>query len=159
MSRLALLAAAALVACNGNGDLTPPSGVAANCGSAAPVITEIEIEEGDPFTLSNGDSVPGLFVNAKVTDADGDLHWYEMKVWFDEEIDGVVSGEGGYYETYGTRGDLDCGVELTEVPLRIAVNGYPPAGQEMEVGIIVYDDMGNPSNDGVPMVQQFTSPE
>ena len=154
----ASLAPLALAACTGNGSLTPPSGVAANCGDSPPVITELEVEEGDPFTLSNGNIVPGLFVNAKVTDADGDLHWYEMKVWFDEVIDGVVEPEGNYYEAYGPRGDLDCGVEITEVPLRIAVNGYPPQGQPVEVGVIVYDDMENPSNDGVPFVVEFDSP-
>ncbi|MFT6144117.1 MAG: hypothetical protein ACJAZO_001720 [Myxococcota bacterium] len=147
------------VACGGNGDLMPPMGVSADCGTNAPVITELEIEEGDPFTLSDGSQAPGLLVNAKVTDADGDLHWYEMKVWFDEEIDGIVAPEGTYYESYGPRGDLDCGVQQTEVPLRVAVNGYPPRGQQVEVGVIVYDDMETPSNDGVPFVVEFTSPE
>ena len=155
---LSCLAAMLLTACNGNGDLTPPSGVAANCGSSEPVITEVELEESDPFTLGNGSVVPGLLVNAKLTDADGDLHWYEMKVWFDDVIDGEIDTTQPYYEAYGTRGDLDCGVSLTEVPLRVAVNGNPPANTEVEVGVIVYDDMGNATNGGEPTIIAFVTP-
>lgn len=159
MVRTPLIFALALAACTGNGSLNPPAGVQANCGDSAPEITELELEEDEPFTLGNGTEVPGLYVNAKVSDADGDLHWYEMKVWFDTIIDGTIDTSADYYEAYGPRGDLDCGVLSTEIPLRIAVNGNPPAGQEVEIGIIVYDDMLNPSNGGEPYIEVFTTPE
>lgn len=146
----------ALVACQGT-DLVAPDGVAAACGDSAPVIEALLVEEGDPFVIG-GEEVPGMFVNVTVSDADGDLHWFEMRLWWDDVIDGAVEPGPGYYEAYGPRGDLDCDVQRTQVPFRIAVNGQPPANRDIEVGVIVYDDMHNPSNEGVPVVQAWRTP-
>ena len=43
-------------------------------------------------------------------------------------------------------------------PLRVAVNGNPPANTEVEVGVIVYDDMGNATNGGEPTIIAFVTP-
>lgn len=147
----------ALAACHGT-DQVAPDGVAANCGDNAPVVADLVVEESEPFTIGD-EQVPGIFLNTVVTDADGDLHWYELRLYWDDQVDGTVATDGFYYEAYGARGDLDCGVEQTEVAVRIAASGAPPAGRTVEFGVVVYDDMEHASGDGAPFVVEFDVPE
>ena len=155
---VAVVCTLALTACGPGGDgsksgIEIPAGVAADCGGAEPEIIEFTVTERAPVA-----GYPAIEFKVDTEDADKDLHWYQLRVWFDDEIDGVVSTDGYYYEQAQTNVDIVCNTPRVTLRMGVAIAGRLEQDEEYEFGAIVYDDMLNPSNGGEPVVQVFTTP-
>ena len=88
-------------------------------------------------------------------DVDGDLHYYTMRVWYDEVVDGAVDTSGEPFEVSGTLGD-ECEVATSDVAMLLCVTGNPPFAADLEWGAILMDDEDNAS---ALAVQPFTTPD
>lgn len=125
------------------------------CDGTAPVLTDLVVEGMIyPFEVE----APALVVSATATDADSDLHRMDVRVWWDDVVDGVVdtSGEGtaaGYY----TFDSDPCATAQATYGLAFEVDGtrfdYATA---YEFAAEVYDDAGLVSGQ---LVAHGVSPE
>lgn len=172
IARLAALGTLlALTACTdgsddtGNNDDVPIPTGRTDCGDTPPEISNLVIQAGEPDEFETSDGIKCLAtveITASVTDVDGDLHYYVMDMWWDGVVDGRVLAEGPKSRIEGTLGD-DC--EVSDVPgitMRLGIAGggttSPAFETETEFGIIIEDDAGNATNDGVPQVVSIVTP-
>lgn len=154
---------AVLGACNGEDAeetdaITAGDGASAECGSTPPVIEELVVSDAGMSTGDEcGDSIrPMIRVQANSSDADGDLHYWTLRVWWDDVIDSQESGE--YAEVGGTSGE-DCRVSTAQLAMKLCVTGDPPFSTPMEFGAVLFDDEDNASNGGEPIFATFTTPD
>jgi hypothetical protein len=139
-----------------------PRGRGDDCGETNPVIQELTVAVTDPqiYETSQGPRcLPTVSITVVPFDEDGDLHYYLMDVWWDDEIDGVVAPQGPFQRIEGTIQGEEC--EVTSVPgitMRLGIGGSPPYETEIEFGVVIEDATGNRSNNGVPMVQPVVTP-
>ena len=160
---LMLAVLAVLSACKGEGeDQTDPieagNGASAECGLTPPVIEELVVSDAGMSTGDAcGDSIrPMIRVQANSSDQDGDLHYWTLRVWWDEVIDSQESGE--YAEVGGTSGD-DCAVSTAQLAMKLCVTGNPPFSTSIEFGAVLFDDEDNASNGGKPVFATYTTPD
>ena len=131
------------------------------CGETDPVIDNFTVEYGGMRDYDEG-TFPSLALKVDVSDEDGDLTYYEYRVWWDSEIDGAVETSGYYAETYGTVDGDDCEVNSVSLTMYLGLAGgskSPPYSTELEFGAIVRDDKTNESGGGAATVQVFTTPD
>lgn len=156
---LAALTIVLFGACSPGGDgqrsgVTLPDGARADCGTNPPQLDDLWIEtpevEADP---------PVVVIAAAVLDLDEDLHWYNMRVWWDDEPDGAVSTEEPYLEIYGRLSEEPCSVASTTLRMRITVTGGLPRGEEVEFGVLIEDDAGNQSDGGALAIVSTVTPD
>jgi hypothetical protein len=149
-----LLALTAVVACGGGDD----SGTTFDevCGIAAPVVQSVSVIDCGMHTFEEEGEVPGLLVEAVVTDADGDLSSYGMQVFWDEELDGEVTIEVDYYVVLGTfEGAPRCQVAEATLAMWIGITDLadsPAFGIETELGVVVLDESYNTSGEPVELI-------
>ena len=148
----------AVVACGKGGDgsrsgVDLPDGLAGECGDSAPEILDFTITTAD---LSETQSWIRLVVD--VEDADSDLNYYEMRVWFDDAIDNSIDTSTSYYEIYGTLSEEPCSLPRTTLTMQMAVSGGLPDDRDVEFGVQVFDDMGHSTNGGEPEIVVFHTP-
>ena len=170
MNKWLFLAGLMALACNGGtdddsgkGDDAPiPDGPGdKGCGETAPVINSFTIEDAGMREFDEG-TFPTLGLTVDVSDEDGDLTYYEYRVWWDETLDGVVATEGFYSETYGTVDGDDCEVNSVKLTMYLGIAGgqnSPPYSTELEFGAVVRDDKSNESSGGDAVVTTFTTPD
>lgn len=131
------------------------------CGETPPSIDQFTVtyqgmSEGDAC----GDEIhPLIRIETVASDADSDLTYWTLRVWYDDTIDGQVAAEGEYFEVFGTLSDEECDVANATVAMLLCVTGNPPYSTELEFGAVLMDDSDNKSNDGVTVVQVFTTPD
>ena len=136
---------AVLAACKGGGDDTVPiiadSGGGDDCGSTPPVIEALTIEDGG---MSEGDACgaeirPRVKISADMHDDDGDLSYWEMRVWWDEAIDASVDTSGAPQTVHGTVGE-ECSVHDLTASMLLCVNGSGvPFDTDLEFGVVILD--------------------
>lgn len=149
MTRLPLFALS-LVACAGGGDFEAPGPANSDCGDTAPVIDELVVEQGDGMGDYNS-----VRITANVSDADFDLHWYMMRVWYSEDETESADMVGEYLEIAGDAGDALCNTQAAALRMQIGVTGNPPDDTDMWWTTVVYDDQENPSE---PVTSFFRTP-
>lgn len=158
-----------LLACAGDGDdgsskddaPIPDGPGSKTCGETNPEIDAFTIEYVGMRDFDEG-QFPTLGLTIDATDEDGDLDYYEYRVWWDDVIDGVVSTEGFYAETYGTVDDDECSVSRVSLTMYLGIAGgekSPPLSTELEFGAVVRDNKSNESSEGTPVIQVFTTPD
>jgi hypothetical protein len=161
---LLAFAAVALAACKGEEpvDTDPITATTGNpaCGETDPVVEALTItndgmSEGDQC---GGTSRPQVRIETDGHDDDGDLHYWTLRVWWDEDVDGVVDPHTAYQEVHGTAGD-DCTVDDLTSAMLLCVNGNPPFATELDFGVVLIDALEHKSNGGEPIVQSFTTPD
>ena len=171
MKKWFLLAGLVAMACNGGTDddsgkdddapIPDGPGDKNGCGETDPVIDNFSIEYAGMRDFDEG-TFPTLALTVDVSDEDGDLTYYEYRVWWDETLDGVVATEGFYSETYGTVDGKDCEVNTVKLTMYLGVAGgqnSPPYSTELEFGAVVRDDKSNESGGGTAAVATFTTPD
>lgn len=131
------------------------------CEGTAPEITELFVGNyGELYPFETGDA-PALQVAATGTDADSDLHRMDLRLWWDDVVDGAVdtSATGtaaGYYAmdpdpcataeaTYGIVFEVDNNRFLFGTAYEFAAVIYDDAGLESAMFI---DDGVAPNEDG-----------
>lgn len=130
-----------------------------DCGETPPVVELVTIEDGGLHDFE-GTMLPTIKISADTTDADGDLHYYEMMVWWDLVVDGQVEAEGTPLNTYGTLSDTDCSVDDVTLSMIMGLRGGdPPYSTEVEFGVRIYDDLMHESNEGELATASFTLPD
>ena len=156
MTRVTLhtMATLAMVACGGP-DLEAPGAANDACGDSAPVIDVLTIEPGDLLQGASGTDYSSVSITANASDPDYDLHWYAMRVWYDEDEEVSSSMTGEYLEIWGDAGDGVCNTQAAVLRMQIGVTGDPPADTPFFWTVVVYDDQENPSE---PVTQAFTTP-
>lgn len=152
---------AVLVGC-GSDAATDEVGASAECGDAAPIIETLTVVDAglsDPATSATcGDTpTPRVRAQAHATDADGDLHYWSMRVWWDVTIDGVVAEDAASAEVYGEVGDA-CEVAQADLGVVLCVAGDLPSGREVEFVATVADDEAHVSARDASPVAVFTTP-
>lgn len=128
------------VACSGSDDFVAPGSASADCGDNPPVIDVLTVEEGDAL----GDGVPSVRITANAIDPDYDLHWYQMRVWYDEDQATSEAMTGEYFEIYGYSGE-DCNTQAAALRMQIGITGNPPEDTDMWWTVVVYDDQEHAS--------------
>ena len=113
------------------------------------------IEPGDLLQGASGTDYSSVSITANASDPDYDLHWYAMRVWYDEDEEVSASMTGEYLEIWGDAGDGVCNTQAAVLRMQIGVTGEPPADTPFFWTVVVYDDQENPSE---PVTQAFTTP-
>ena len=141
-----------LGACNGADDTDTPGPTGDRhdevCGDAAPLIESLTITDNGPTEFGSGDNAhtwPAIRIEAQASDADGDLDWYTVQVWFDGLPDGDIDTTEEPFELTTSISEEDCSVPLATVGTIMAVNGEPPPAVELEFGVVVIDAEGHAS--------------
>ncbi|MCO4744136.1 MAG: hypothetical protein KC912_05070 [Proteobacteria bacterium] len=154
MTRALVTLSLLLVACNGD-DLEAPGPANDGCGDTPPVIDLLTIELGDELQGSGDATYNSVRLTANVSDADFDLHWYTMRVWYDEDEDVSASMEGEYLEITGEAGTAECETQAAVLRMQVGVTGNPPEDTDLYWTVMVYDDQDTPSD---PETQLFATP-
>ena len=141
-----------------DGALSADDGAADECGATPPEIEALVISDAG---MSVGDECgseirPMIRIQANGSDADGDLHYWTLRVWWDETVDNQVSGE--YQEVFSTVGE-ECSVHTAQVAMLLCVTGDPPFETLLEIGAVLMDDQDNESGAGTPTFGTFTTPD
>ncbi|MFK7926623.1 MAG: hypothetical protein AB8H79_00425 [Myxococcota bacterium] len=174
MARVWLVMGMILAGCNGagdgaddgTGDPPDPIGRGECSNDGAPTFT-LQASAAEPQLYETSEGIrclPTVRIEARdVEDVDGDLTFYEMEVWFDGVIDGRVLQEGIKLQTKSAVDGDDCKVpSLPGIGMNIGIAGggttSPAFNTETEFGVIVQDDNGNSSNDGVTQVVSVVTP-
>ena len=152
---LTLLASACAPGGDGSSSGIPiPTGSASGCGDAAPIVTNLAIEDGGARPTGG----VTLLTRVTATDNDGDLHYYTLRLWWDDVVDGVVDTSQPYNEVYGELSENGCSVPQAMLTMSLTTTGTPPFDTELDFGVLVYDDEGHASDDGVPSVVSYRTP-
>ncbi len=119
----------------------------ADCGSTAPVIESVTIENGGMAETPDG-MAPSVLVTVVATDADGDLHELIADVYADQTIDGSVESNGSPFEpSVLSTGEAACSVTELGLTLQLAFpegRGFE-LGTPVELGVVLSDALGNAS--------------
>lgn len=141
-----------LAACSGGEDKatdtepgTPGTGDR-DCAGEAPVIESVTIEDYGLYEFESG-TYPAILITASITDEDGDLDYYEMQVFYDDEVDDSIDTSEDAAEVGGIPdGAEECEVDALEAGMVLAVNGNPPYETRLEFGVRVSDYNGDTSD-------------
>lgn len=131
-----------------------PAGVAADCGDSMPVIDSLVVEDGGIYEFPSG-AWPSILLHTEDSDPDGDLHYYALRVFYDEEVDGVVATDGEYTEVSGWLSAGECQIEHPTISMRLAVTGSPPFDTLLEIAVVLLDDLDHASE---PAITTFRTP-
>ena len=66
---------------------------------------------------------------------------------------------GSYVEVYETLADDACTIGDADVGLILCITGNPPYETDVEFGVVIYDQKGNPSNGGAAFIATFRTPD
>lgn len=156
---------ALLLGCSGGKDTAdtsepPAPGTSGNqdCGDTPPAIEDMVISDYG-FFQCEAVEWPSILIQTQVSDSDGDLTYYTKQLWWDTTIDGVVDPSGSPLESQKTLSETPCSTSQADLGLILCITGAPPYSTEVEFGVVVFDADGNPSNNGVPTVATFTTPD
>ena len=151
MRRLILVSTLTLFGCGKEGD-TGGSGDGTTlgasgdgdeeCDSAAPVVTNLTCEnDGSRVDLEGVGEVPVLTFAMDVDDEDGDLHRYQLELYYDETIDGEVLDAGSPYTptTSTVDGAEECETFTLGLSFRAPIPGVPAPSTRYEWGLLVRD--------------------
>ena len=157
MNRLMLVSALTLFGCGKEGD-TGSSGDGTTldatgdgdeeCDSSAPVVTNLNCEnDGSLANLEGVGEVPVLTFTMDVDDDDGDLHRYQLELYYDETVDGEVLDAGSPYTptTSTVDGAEECETFTLGLSFRAPIPGVPAPSTRYEWGLIVRDANTTPS--------------
>ncbi len=154
-----------LIACGGKEESAegpaPPAPVPSDeveCGDNGPTVEALTITDNGFFSCE-AQSWPSALLLAEVSDPDGDLTFYTYRVWWDTVLDGAVDTGGSYVEVYETLADDACTIGDADVGLILCITGNPPYETDVEFGVVIYDQKGNPSNGGAAFIATFRTPD
>ena len=139
-------------------DVPIPKSSQDECGDTDPLLVDLRIEDGG-LKQYEQDVYPSIMIWADLTDEDSDLHYYTLQVWYDDVVDGFVNTSSTPQEVRGTLSSTECSVASTSVAMQLAVTGNPPYQTEVEFGVIAYDNLDNPTNNGNPTIETFVTPD
>ena len=162
MTRLTLLTTLVLAAACGKDepaeetdppDLNNTDDTASTCAGTPPIVAAVECENTgvkDHYETGEPTVTMGLWVD--VTDEDGDLTQYEMLIYFDSTIDGVV--DPATATAFNPLTDSVNGNECEVTSARLGINMYLQGGEpffdtEYEWGVVVRDANGVASELGM----------
>lgn len=129
-----------------------------DCGDTPPRFDSIAVSDADTITIK-GEERRAVQVAAQVDDDDGDLHVHRVLVWYDEFIDGAVSGVPKVDIDVNLSPDKPCEVDFATLGALIPMgDGDVPFGTELEWGMVIYDAAGNPSDGGIAKLTVFRTP-
>ena len=104
-----------------NGDNT------SGCGGTAPEILELSCENTGLKTHPDWGELPTFKIKATVTDADGDLNYYQMFVDIDGTLDGMEDeNDTELNPVEGAVNNEQCGVFDASLSVTIFLNGTMP---------------------------------
>ncbi len=147
-----------LVACGLTTDgVTDDTDAADSCGDAAPEFGEITLADLGTRTVG-GEDRRVIAIQAPATDADGDLHTYTAKLWYDTFEDGEVATNFNA-EVTAEVSDRACEVPSADVGIAVPLGDDVPFDAQVEFGLVVEDAAGNAANGGVPVIVVFRTPE
>jgi hypothetical protein len=144
-----------------------PGDTLPDCGDTPPAFsTELQVADKGTQTFQGAEK-RAVQVSAGVTDADGDLFTYTVRIWYDTLVDGKFSQAQPQVTLTVPLGDPDAGSDTAQ-PCRFdeAVagayvpmgEGDVPMGETVEFGLVIADSAGNPTNGGEPLIGTFTTP-
>ena len=115
-----------------------------DCGGTAPVVQEVVCEyPGMQYSENDGEILPVVNINIRVTDPDGDLTSYELTIEVDAEMDGVVSQNARSYELSGETSDGICDTDESNLGIDLYLKGgFPYHSTEYEWYFVVKDASG-----------------
>jgi hypothetical protein len=113
------------------------------CEGTAPVLTELVISNGGIQDFEGEDS-PSMVVAATGTDADSDLHRMDLRLWWDDVVDGAVdtSATGTAAGYYAMDPDPCATAEATYGIVFEVDNNRFLFGTAYEFAAVIYDDAG-----------------
>lgn len=172
---MAMMGMLAFVACNGDGgggDDDTGSGIpnpdgGRECEVDHSPTFQLEAMAGEPQRYETDEGIkclPTVVIRAiNVEDLDGDLNFYKMDVWFDGTVDGRVLPEGTKSRVQQRVEGDDCEVDqLAGIGMSLGIAGggtSSPAFETVtEFGVVVIDEAGNESYEGVPQVISVETP-
>jgi hypothetical protein len=119
----------------GGGEGTP------ECGGEAPVITQIQCSSPGVREYEQGEEHPTLKLSIFVEDADADLSYMEVEIYYDKEIDGAVSTQDpNFAPLIVNLSDDVCDEPSATNNIDIAINGTDPQWNlPYEWGVVVRD--------------------
>jgi hypothetical protein len=121
------------------------------CGSTAPDVVEVHVSDCGLHTFPDDEGThPGLLIEAQVSDPDGDLQSYGMRIFWDDVVDGVVEPTGPFYDLQGAFDDAErCEVFEATLGMWVSVtknDDTPEFGAETELGVVVEDEVPRESD-------------
>lgn len=132
----------------GDGAVLPGGGEAGDgaevCAGTPPVIEEFRCEASGLRDDETGAPTPTLTLWALTSDADQDLSAYTVNIYFDEEVDGVVSeADPVFSPVFGTLSNSTCTTGEAQLGAILLIKGgNPKLNTEYEFGVTV-EDAGN----------------
>lgn len=114
------------------------------CGGTPPVIEELRCENSGLKPDEVGNPTPTLTLWALSSDADADLSYYTLNVYFDDVVDGVVSTDDpAFSPVEGSVSDGTCSTPEAQLGAILLIKGgNPELNKEYEFGVTVVDVAG-----------------
>ena len=114
------------------------------CGGTPPVIEELRCETSGLQSDEVGNPTPTLTLWALTSDADEDLSYYTLNIYFDDVIDGVVSTDDpAFGPVEGSVSNSTCSTPEAQLGAILLIKGgNPELNKEYEFGVTVVDVAG-----------------
>ncbi len=113
----------------------------AECGGAAPIITDVQCSADGLKEFEQGSELPTLLMSMFIEDEDADLNVMEVTVYFDDVVDGTVSTQDPEYPPIVVSLSQEtCNEPEATVNITTFINGVSPRfNQAYEWGMVVRD--------------------
>lgn len=114
------------------------------CGGTPPVIEELRCENTGLQPDEVGNPTPTLTLWALTSDADADLSFYTLNIYFDDVVDGAVSTDDpAFSPVEGAVSESTCTTDEAQLGAILLIKGgNPELNKEYEFGVTVEDVAG-----------------
>jgi hypothetical protein len=124
-----------------------------SCGGAAPVIDGLLVENAGLQDLDGEGESPTVLLTISMSDEDEDLQPFQVDLWWDDVVDGVVdpaTAELLTFEPYTLDGYAPCDVAAVNFGVNLEVDGGRyDYGASYEFAAVVTDAAGLASQPGL----------
>ncbi len=150
-----------MLACKGEPEDTnepPPirnDDTAPECAGADPAVSQVLLSNGGIVDFE-GTDWPTIKISADTTDADGNLNYATMDVWFSEFGEPSTDGSAALDKTFSVD-DTECGVEANVFDLLVQVGQGLQYNTEYTFAVRITDQKGELSN--IAMATGYTPKE